>query len=244
YSGWNAAAYIGSEIKNPAKNLPLSLFLGTGIVILLYVAFNSFYIYAVPPGEMEGVISIAGLASERVFGPSFGAVISVLISFALLSSLSAFILLGPRVYYSMAKDGCFFSFAARIHPVYQVPHRSILLQGAMASVLALMGSFDQILTYMGFSLGIFPILVVMGVFKLRRCGASPHRMPGFPLVPLIYIAFGIGILVLAFLERPWVSSIALGTTALGIPVYSIFKRIDQRQSRCSERGISEPTSKG
>ena len=227
YSGWNAAAYLGSEIKNPAKNLPLSLFLGTGIVILLYLAFNVFYIYAVPPEEMEGVISIAGLAAGRAFGPSFEVVISVLISFALLSSLSAFIILGPRVYYAMAKDGCFFRFAARIHPVYKVPHRSILLQGAIASVLVLMGSFEQILTYMGFSLGIFPILVVMGVFKLRRSGASPHRMPGYPLVPLVYIAFGIGILVLAFLERPLVSSIALGTTALGIPVYFIFKSFDQ-----------------
>ncbi len=223
YSGWNAAAYIGSEIKNPARNLPLSLFLGTGIVILLYVAFNFFYVYAVPPEEMKGVISIAGLAAERVFGPSFGVVISVLISFALFSSLSAFIILGPRVYYSMAKDGCFFRFAARVHPVYMVPDRSILLQGVAASALVLLGTFDQILTYMGFSLGIFPILVVVGLFKLRRSGASPYRMPGYPLVPLVYIGFGIGILVLAFQERPLVSSIALATTALGIPVYSIFK---------------------
>lgn len=224
YSGWNAAAYIGSEIKNPVKNLPRSLLVGTGIVIMLYVAFNLFYVYAIPPEEMAGVVSIAGLAANKVFGKSFEVVISVLISFALFSSLSAFIILGPRVYYSMSKDGHFFDFAARVHPVYQVPDRSVLLQGIIASVLVLMGTFDQILTYLGFSLSIFPILVVIGVFKLRRSGASPYRMPGFPFVPLIFITFGIGMLTLAFLERPWISLIALGTTALGIPAYYISKK--------------------
>jgi APA family basic amino acid/polyamine antiporter len=224
YSGWNAAAYIGSEIKDPAKNLPRSLFLGTGIVILLYVAFNIFFVYAVPPTDMEGVISIAGLAAGRVFGDSYEVLISILISFALFSSLSAFIILGPRVYFSMAKDGYFFRFAARIHPVYKVPDRSILLQGAIASLLVLMGTFEQILTYMGFSLGIFPILVVFGVFKLRRSNLGSYRMPGFPIAPFVYIIFGLSILTLAFLESPLISSIALGTTAMGIPAYFAFKK--------------------
>jgi APA family basic amino acid/polyamine antiporter len=224
YSGWNAAVYIGSEIKSPAKNLPRSLLVGTGMVMVLYVAFNLFYIYAVPPGEMEGVISIAGLAAAKVFGRSFEVVISILISFALFSSLSAFVILGPRVYFAMARDGLFFDFAAKVHPVYRVPDRSILLQGILASVLVLMGTFDQILTYMGFSLGIFPILVAVGVFKLRRSGEGDYRMPGYPTAPLLYSAFGIGILVLAFLERPGVSSIALAAAALGIPAYYTFKR--------------------
>jgi APA family basic amino acid/polyamine antiporter len=224
YSGWNAAAYIGSEIKDPAKNLPRSLLVGTGIVMALYVAFNLFYIYAVPPGEMEGVISIAGLAAGKAFGPGIEVVISILISFALFSSLSAFIILGPRVYFSMAKDGLFFGFAARIHPVRGVPDKSILLQGIVAAALVLMGTFDQILTYMSFSLGIFPILVALGVFKLRRSGKSGYRMPGYPVAPLLYIAFGLCILVLALLERPGVSSIALATAALGIPAYRVFER--------------------
>ena len=121
YSGWNASAYIGSEIKDPVRNLPRSLFLGTSIVILLYVGLNLFYIYAIPPPEMEGVISISGLAAGNVFGRSFETVISIMIFFALFSSLSAFIILGPRVYFSMAKDGLFFRFAAQVHPVHQVP---------------------------------------------------------------------------------------------------------------------------
>ncbi len=224
YSGWNASAYIGSEIRNPRKNLPRSLFLGTSIVILLYMGLNLFYIYAIPPPEMEGVVSISGLAAGNVFGSSFDMVVSILIFFALFSSLSAFIILGPRVYFSMAKDGLFFKFASWIHPVHQVPSRSILLQGAIASVLVLLGTFEQILTYMGFSLGIFPLLVVMGVFKLRRSGIGSYRMPGYPLAPIVYVLFGFTILILAFMQSPVISAIALGTTALGIPAYFIFKK--------------------
>ena len=224
YSGWNASAYIGEEIKKPEKNLPKSLFLGTGIVILLYLGLNLFYVYAVPPQDMEGVISIGGLAAGNLFGSSFETILSILISFALFSSLSAFIILGPRVYFSMARDGYFLKFASKIHPVHRVPANSILLQGIIASILVTMGTFDQILTYMGFSLGIFPILVVFGVFKLRKSGQSPYKMPGFPIAPIIYILTGIGILFLAFLERPKVSVIALLVTIAGIPAFLLFRK--------------------
>jgi APA family basic amino acid/polyamine antiporter len=198
YSGWNASAYIGSEIKNPRRNLPRSLILGTGIVLALYLLLNVFYVYAVSPDKMKGVISIGGLAVGNLFGPAFERVLSVLIAVALFSSLSAFIILGPRVYYAMACDGCFFHFAAAVHPRYRVPARSILLQGMIAAILVLFGTFDQILTYMGFSLGLFPILSVLGVFKLRREKVSSYRMPGFPVVPLAYVLAGGAILVLGF----------------------------------------------
>jgi APA family basic amino acid/polyamine antiporter len=223
YSGWNASAYIGAEIKNPQKNLPRSLLLGTGAVMLIYLLLNLFYVYAVPPGKMAGVISIGGLAAGHLFGRSFESILSLLIAFALFSSLSAFIILGPRVYYAMACDRCFFPFAAAVHPRFRVPSKSILLQGGIAAVLVLFGTFDQILTYMGFSLGIFPLLSVFGVFKLRRQGKSPYRLPGFPVVPLIYILAGLAILVLGFLERPVESSIAIDMVLVGIPVYFGFR---------------------
>ena len=224
YSGWNASAYIGSEIKNPRKNLPRSLILGTGIVLALYLLLNVFYVYAVPPDKMTGVISIGGLAVGNLFGPSFERILSVLIAVALFSSLSAFIILGPRVYYAMACDRCFFPFAASVHPRFKVPARSILLQGMIAALLVMFGTFDQILTYMGFSLGLFPILSVIGVFKLRRKGTSTYRMPGFPVVPLVYVLTGGAILVLGFIERPAESSIALGMALIGIPFFFVFRR--------------------
>ena len=224
YSGWNAAAYIGSEIKNPIKNLPRSLILGTAIVILTYILLNLLYVYAVPPENMEGVISIGGLAAGNLFGRSFGIVLSIMISFALFSSLSAFILLGPRVYYSMSKDGYFFKFASKVHAVHNVPTLSILLQGVIAAILVLFGTFSQILTYMGFSLGIFPILAVFGVFKLRKTRPAGYKMPGFPFAPIIYISTGITILILAYMERPVESSFAILVTALGIPAFFWFRK--------------------
>ena len=225
YSGWNASTYIGSEIKNPGKNLSLSLLVGTGIVMLLYFLTNMLFIYAVPPADMEGVIAIGGLAVNNLFNSSANTLISILISFALFSSLSAFIIIGPRVYYAMAKDGYFFKFLAEIHPVFKVPFKAILIQALISIVMVLSGAFDQILTYMGFSLGIFPILAVIGVFRLRISGQTVLKLPGYPWVQLLYILVSLFILILAYFERPVESSIALLTVLIGIPFYFIFKRL-------------------
>jgi APA family basic amino acid/polyamine antiporter len=224
YSGWNASTYLGGEIRNPSKILPRSLILGTGIVILLYVSINILYVYGIKPDEMKGVISVGGLAMGKLFGPSADTLFSLLIAFALFSSLSAFIIIGPRVYYSMAKDGLFFKSVAKIHPKFQVPSNSIILQAMIAVILALSGTFEQVLTYMGFSLGIFPILTVIGVFKLRKENPTSLRLPGYPVTQILYITAGVMMLVLSFLERPSESSIALLTVIAGIPAYYIFKK--------------------
>lgn len=223
YSGWNSATYIGSEIKSPQKVIPKSLLISTGIVMVLYLLFNMFFVYAISPEEMKGVTEIAGLAAGNAFGPIAESVISLLISFALISSLSAFIILGPRVYYSMTKEGYFFAFAAKVHPKYKVPVSAILLQSSIAIILVSSGTFEQILVYMGFSLGIFPILAVWGVFKIRRSGETALKLPGFPIVHIIFITAGIAILILAFFERPLESSVAIVTALSGIPIYYLFK---------------------
>ncbi|MBS0012056.1 MAG: amino acid permease, partial [Bacteroidales bacterium] len=224
YSGWNASTYIGSEIKKPQRNLPASLLIGTGIVIILYLLVNAVYVYAVNPEEMKGVISIGGLAMGKLFGPGAETIFSLLISFALFSSLSAFIIIGPRVYYSMARDGLFFKSIARVSSKYKVPVHSIYLQSAIAIIFILTGSFDQILTYMGFSLGIFPLLTIAGSFRIRRTKQIQTRIPGFPVPQLIYLLSGMMILILAFMERPVESSIALATVAAGIPAYFLFRK--------------------
>ncbi len=223
YSGWNSATYIGSEIKNPKQVIPRSLFISTGIVMVLYFLLNLFFLYAIPPNELKGVPEIAGLAAKFSFGSTAEAVVSLFISFALISSLSAFIILGPRVYYSMAEEGYFFKFAAKIHSKYKVPVGAIVLQSTIAIILVISGTFEQILVYMGFSLGIFPILAVWGVFKLRSQGKSKLKLPGYPFVQIVFIFFGVLMLVLAFLERPLESSIAILTALSGIPVYYWFK---------------------
>lgn len=224
YSGWNASTYIGSEIKDPQRNIPRSLLLGTALVMIMYVGLNIVFVYAIPPEAMKGVISIGGLAVKNLFGSVLELAFSLMIAFALFSSLSAFIILGPRVYYSMARDGYFFKFAARVHPKYKVPSAAIMLQALLAIIMVLSGTFDQILTYMGFSLGIFPLLAVAGVFKLRNKGGNLQMLKGFPLHLFIYLFFGAMILLLAYLERPVESSIALVTALTGIPFYYYFKK--------------------
>ncbi len=224
YSGWNASTYMGAEIKNPIKTLPRSLILGTGIVILLYLSLNVLYIYGIKPEEMKGVISVGGLAMGNLFGPTADTFFSLLIAFALFSSLSAFIIIGPRVYYSMAKDGLFFKSAAKIHPKFQVPSNSIIFQALIAVVLTLSGSFEQILTYMGFALGIFPVLTVAGVFLQRKNNPDALKLPGFPAVQILYVAAGVLMLVLSYMERPLESSIALITVIAGVPAYFLFRK--------------------
>jgi APA family basic amino acid/polyamine antiporter len=234
YSGWNASTYLGAEIKNPSRNLPGSLIYGTIIVMILYLGINILYVYGINPEAMKGVISVGGLAMGNLFGKSAEVLFSILIAFALFSSLSAFIIIGPRVYYSMAKDGLFFKSAARIHKKFQVPSNSILLQCLIAVILVLSGTFEQVLTYMGFALGIFPVLTVMGIWKLRKNNPEALKIKGFPVPQIIYVAAGILILVLSFLERPLESSIALLTVFIGIPVYFIFKKTVRSQDTHKE----------
>ena len=225
YSGWNASTYIGAEIKNPGKILPRSLLIGTAIVAILYLGLNTLYLYAVEPEKMKGVISIGGLAMGNLFGKPAEVLFSSLIGFALFSSLSAYIIIGPRVYYSMSEDGLFFNSIGKIHPKFGVPSNSILLQSGIAIIMVLSGTFEQVLTYMGFSLGIFPILTVLSIWKLRKTGQAYPGMRGFPVARIIYVIAGTLILILSFLERPGVSSIAILTALSGIPVYLIFKKI-------------------
>ena len=230
YSGWNASTYLGAEIRNPAKNLPGSLIYGTAIVMILYLGLNILYVYGINPEKMKGVISVGGLAMGSLFGKSAEVLFSILISFALFSSLSAFIIIGPRVYYSMAKDGLFFRSAAKIHKKFQVPSNSILFQCLISLVLVLSGTFEQVLTYMGFALGIFPLLAVFGIWRLRKNNPGAVRIKGFPVTQIVYMTAGVLILFLSFLERPIESSIALLTVIVGIPFYFIFKKSSENNS--------------
>ena len=222
YSGWNASAYIAGELKNPRKTLLQSLLIGTGIVICLYLALNIFIFRAAPYAELQGTITVAETAAVRAFGPWMGAGLSILIGTALLSSLSAFILIGPRVYYAMALDRMFFPFAAKVHPKYRVPGRSILIQGSLAVLMLIIGSYEQLLVYLGFSLSIFPWLAIAGIFVARKRGIGNDtavKVWGYPVVPAFYLLASLVLMVVAYINRPLESSIAIATVLLGIPCY-------------------------
>ena len=223
YSGWNASTYVGSEVLNPVKNIPRSLISGTLFVTVIYLLLNILYVYAVPAWEMEDVISIGGLTANKLFNRSMDQVFSLFISLILLSAISVLIMIGPRVYYAMAESGHFFIPAKRLNRS-NVPGISILMQSGLAIVYIVSGTFDQIITLLSFSLGIFPILAVIGVFKLRMKKQSVLKIPGYPILPAIFIIFSIAILILAFLERPVESSIAIALILLGVPVYYLLNK--------------------
>ena len=226
YSGWNASTYVGSEVIDPAKNIPRSLVTGTLIVTGMYLLLNMLYVYAVPAGEMEGVISIGGLTANQLFNRTLDQFFSLFIAVILLSAISVLTIIGPRVYYAMAQSGHFFPVAMRLNRS-RAPGISILMQSALAILFIVSGTFDQIITLLSFSLGIFPILAVAGVFKLRIRNASVLKMPGYPVLPALFILFSTGILILSFMERPVESSIALGIIGIGIPVFYILQKRSQ-----------------
>ncbi len=223
YSGWNASTYIGSEIKNAKRNLPLSLLAGTLFVTLLYVSLNVLYVYAIDVEKMKGVVSIGGLAVNELFGLSLDIAFSLFIAFALLSSISAFIIIGPRIYFSMAQNGHFFKVASYVNK-NSVPSKSILIQSALAIVYVLSGTFEQILTFLGISLSIFPILTVFTVFKMRKGKDTRVKFPGYPFVQIAFILFSTIIFVTAYLNRPFESSLAIGAIMAGIPLYFLLIR--------------------
>ncbi|MCL4522756.1 MAG: amino acid permease [Acidobacteria bacterium] len=232
YSGWNAAGYIAEEIEDPARNLPRSLLLGTLIVTLTYLLINLLLFFAALPSQLRGIEAVCEVAAVQLFGPDAAARISLLISLALLSSLSAYVLIGPRVYYAMAKDRLFFRFAARVHSRFQTPGLSILAQCACSLVMILSGTFEQLLIYIGFALGIFPLMAVAGLLVLRHREPQrerPYRVWGYPLVPLFFLVVMIAVLAVGFVNRPKPSLIALATVAAGMPAYWLMKWMAARR---------------
>jgi len=234
YSGWNASAYIAGELKNPRKTITLSLVAGTSVVLILYLAVNLFILHSLPFTEIRGVVAIVEKASSRAFGDWMGRGLGVMISLALLSSLSAYVIIGPRVYFAMARDRLFLKFAGEVHPRFKVPSTSIAIQGILAILMVMAGSFEELLVYLGFALGIFPWLSVAGLFaaRRRRLGESTAvRTPLFPLVPVFFLGSTLTLMIIAYINRPFESSAAVATVLAGIPCYYIWIRTAGKKKR-------------
>lgn len=226
YTGFNAAAYLGGEIKNPGRNLPRALLLGTGLVALLYILMNIAYLAALGPQGMPGVKEIAALAAEALLGSWAGKALSVCISICLLSALGAMILAGPRVYYAMARDGLFLGSLGRIDARSGVPSNAIWLQSIIAAVMILTASFGALLFYIGFTLSIIAALAVAGLFVLRRKDESPpsFKVPGYPFTPLLFIAANLAMVVFSLSDNPWRGLPSAITLAAGVLLYWYFKQ--------------------
>jgi len=221
YAGWNAAVYVAEEIRDPARNVPRALALGTGIVVVLYLALNALYVRVVPRELLVGSIGIGELAAGRLFGPAAASIFAALAIVIILSSLSAMTIAGPRVYFAMARDGAFLSAAARVHPHYRTPAIAILAQAGWSAVLVLTGTFEQLLTYTGFAVILFSALAVLSLFFVRRHAneAATFRAWGHPWAPALFCVVGFAIVVNTIVEAPGVASAGLGVMAAGVPIY-------------------------
>ena len=170
YSGWNAASYVAEEIRDPGRNVPIALALGTGAVVLLYLGLNLLYLYAVPIDALAGGAQseIAMVAADTLLGPVASRLLGALAVVVLIGSLSAMTVAGPRVYFAMARDGAFFSAAARVHPRFHTPWVAITAQAVWSSLLVLTNTKDQLAEYTGFAVLLFSAFAVSSVFILRR----------------------------------------------------------------------------
>lgn len=227
FDGWNNVNFVAGEIKNPRRNLPLALILGTLGITFLYVLVNYIYLYALPIQETIGVVRIAEKATGALFGSSTGTLISALVIVSVFGSLNGSILVGPRVYFAMAKDGLFFQKVANVHPRFRTPGFSILIQAVWASLLTLLGTFEQILTFAMFIAIAFWIAATAAVFTLRKKRPDlprPYKTWGYPVVPAIFIIASTGILLNTLIEKPVEALAGILLTVLGIPAYFYWKQ--------------------
>jgi len=227
YSGWNAAAYLGAEIKNPARNLPLSLFWGTLSVVVFYLLLNVVFIYALPPSQMSGVLEVGAASAFALFGEGVERIFAGAITFCILSVISAMILAGPRVYYAMARDHLFFASFGQVTRRHGAPANAILLQAGIAIVMVVTSAFDKLLLYIGVTLSLFAMLTVIGMMVLRAKGLylkSPYKTFGYPITPLFFILFNVWMIVFCIKENPMVSLYSGGTIACGVLVFFWFNQ--------------------
>ncbi len=221
YSGWNASTYIAGEIKDPQRNLPRSLFRGTLIVTILYVLLNYVFLKTVPLAELAGKVEIGYLSAEKIFGLSGGKIMGSLITILLVSSVSSMIFAGPRVAQAMGQDLKSLSFLS-VTNRKGVPVSAIVLQSAITIILILTGSFEQVLTYVGFTLNLFTFLTVASVFVIRRRDKGAYqgyKTWGYPVTPLLFLALSAWSLFFIISERPTESLMGLVTIMAGLPVY-------------------------
>ncbi|MFN0175848.1 MAG: APC family permease [Saprospiraceae bacterium] len=232
YEGWNTLGFIGGEIKNPNRNLPLALFAGMMVIIGVYFLVNFTYLYVLPIDQIVSVHQtqneIAAVAVVRHFAGGFGAtLISIVILITTLGCTNATILMPPRVYYAMAKDGLFFPRAAEIHPKYHTPNPALWMQGLWACLLVLSGSFDQLTDMLIFAAFFFYGATAFGVFIMRKREPDadrPYKVWGYPIVPALFVLFCVTLIIVTCFTHPREAGLGVVLMLTGVPFYFWWNR--------------------
>jgi len=225
--GWEYVTFAAGEIKNPKKNLPLALIIGTIMILVLYFLINIAYLKVLPMDTLIGEIKVGEMAAKTLYGPGIAGVFTLVIIVSMFGALNGNILVGSRVYYAMAKDHLFFSSAANVHPKFKTPGNAIIIQGFWAAILTLTGTFEELITLVVFVNFMMWIAASSTVFVLRKKQPNlerPYKVWGYPYVPAFFIIFSSVIMVNTFFESPEQSLMGLGLTLLGIPAYLYWKK--------------------
>lgn len=219
FSGWNAAAYIVEEIRNPARNLPRALIGGTLVVSLLYVLLQMAFLNQASAAQLRGKVEVGQVVAELMFGPAGGRLISFFIALFLISSISAMVWVGPRVVRAMAGDYNIWRFLAEDNR-HGIPVKAVWLQGAISIFMIVTSYFEQVLLYSGFVLQLFTTAAVAGIFVMRwKNGHSGYSSPGYPWVQLAFLAISLWILAFLLYDHPRESLLGLANLGLGALSY-------------------------
>jgi APA family basic amino acid/polyamine antiporter len=236
YLGWNSSVYVASEIRDPGRNVPRSLFLGLAVCTGVYLLVNAVYLYAIPVEALRLEANAGEAAAEALFGGLGGRLVAVFVLVSVLGTLNATILVGPRIAYAMALDRLFFSGLDRAHVAYRTPSAAIALQAATAvAILFVLGSFERALDYTTFAILLATIADVAALYALRRSQperARPYRAWGYPWVPAAYVVATASVAGALLWERPAECAYGLAIVAIGIPFYVVFAR--------RSRGLAPP----
>lgn len=231
YTGWNASAYIAGNLENPKRNLPLSLVAGTLLVVIIYVLLNAMFMYSASFAELDGQNDIGNVVAFKLFGAKAGFIFAGIFSVALLSTLSAMTIAGPRVTEAMGEDyGLLKSFTKKNK--YEMPYLAILVQGAWAIFLVLVSSFKEIIQYISVSLSIFSMITVIGIFWLRKQHpqADSFKVPLYPITPLIFIGCTMWMIYYVATDDPKILIYSLATLIPGYILYLFANRYNRKHN--------------
>jgi APA family basic amino acid/polyamine antiporter len=232
YEGWNNLGFMGGEIKNPTRNIPLALILGVGVVMVVYTIINFTYLYVLSPDELIAIAkngnAIAGIeVIRKLLGATGVLVVSILICVATFGSTNGVLLTASRLYFTMANDRLFFKQANKVHPKYKTPSVSLIIQGVWSSLLVLSGSFDQLTDMLVFAAFLYYGAMAAGVFVLRFKEPNtprPIKAFGYPILPALFILFCIVLVVSSIIERPRDCMYGLLLIGSGLPFYLVWRK--------------------
>ena len=226
YGGWHMVTYTAGETRDAARTLPRALLIGTLIVTACYAGLNATYLRLLPLEAVRASTRVAADAADVLFGGGGARMMAILVMVSTFGAVNGIILMGPRVYYSMAQDGILFRWVGAVHPRFGTPHRAIVIQALWSSVLALTNTYGALFSRVIYTEWIFFAAMAAGLIILRRRPdyRPAYRVWGYPVVPIVFIASSLVIVLMQVMAVPRDSIIGLGMVLLGLPVYVVWSR--------------------